>query len=81
MLMWLSALGGHSIVRWEGEVGVDVLQGTETLGEWPPSVNWERSTDRNEGLQTGSPSIFMPWTIIPDREISTGSKPPFNPLW
>ena len=66
-------------MRWEGEVGVNVLQGAETLGGWSPSVNWERSTDRNEGSQAGSPSIFMPWTSAPDREISTGSKNPFNP--
>ena len=33
MLMWVSALGGCSIVRWEEGVGVDVLQGAETSGK------------------------------------------------
>ena len=62
-------------MRWEGGVGVDVLWGAETSGKWSPSVNQGRSTDRNEGLWAGSPSVFMPWTSAPDREVSTGSRP------
>ena len=75
MLMWLSALEGHSVVRWEGEVDVEVLQGAEVLGIWSPSVTWERSTERNEGLWMHLPSVFMPWTSDSDKEASTGSKP------
>ena len=49
MLMWLSVLGRHSMVRWEGEDGVMVLWGAGALGVQSPSVTWERSTCRNEG--------------------------------
>ena len=80
MLVWVSALGRCSIVRREVRVSVDVLQGAETLGEWSLSVSWGMSTDRNEGSWAGTPSIFMPWTSTPDREVSTGSRSPFNPL-
>ena len=80
MLMWLSALGGHSIVKWEGGVDVDVLQVAEILG-WvdPPVWTGRGPLIGMKGSQAGSPSVFMPWTSAPDREISTGSKPPFNP--
>ena len=80
MLMWLGALGGCSTARWEGGIGVDVLQGAATPGKWSPSVNWGRYTGRKEGSWAGSPSVFMPWTSAPDREVSTGSRHLFNPL-
>ena len=80
MLMWLSALGRHSITRWEEGVGEDVLQRAKTSDEWSPGGIWGRSTVRNEGLQAGLPSVFMPWASASDWEVSTGSKPPFNPL-
>ena len=79
MLMWLAVLGGHSIGRWEGEGGIEVLQGAGALGIWSPSVTHERSTSRNEGLQVGSPSISMPQTSDPDSEVHTSSKPPLSP--
>ena len=61
MLMWLSALGGCSMARWEGEDGVEVLRGAEASGTWFPSVTQERSTDRNDGSWMGVPNIFTPW--------------------
>ena len=64
MLMWLSALGGHSIVRWEEEVGVEVLQGAEAMGTWSPGVTLERSTCRNAGLWADSLKYLHCWLVI-----------------
>ena len=75
MLMWLSVLGGCSMVRWEGEGGVKVPRGAGALGIRSPSVTWERSTSRNEGLWAGSPSVSMPWMSDPDSEVSTTPSP------
>ena len=75
MLVWLSALGGCSIARCEGEVGVKVLQGAEALATQSPAVNWERSTCRN----VGSLSILTPWASDSGRGVTTGSRPPFSP--
>ena len=75
MLMWLSALGGCSIVRWVGEVGVKVLWGAEALGAWSPGVFEERSTSR----KAESLNIHMPWVSDSGSGVSTRSRDPFNP--
>ena len=80
MMMWLSILGGCSMVKWEGEGGVEVLWGARTFGIWSPGVIWERSTSRNDDLWAGLPSISMPWMSDPDSEVCTSSKPLFSPL-
>ena len=75
MLMWLSALGGCSIVRCVGDVAVEVLWGAEALGVWSPDVTLERSTTR----KVGSLSILMPWASDSGREVTTDSRPLFSP--
>ena len=75
MLMLLGALGGCSMVRCVGEVGVKVLWEAEALGVQSPAVNWERSTCRN----VGSSSIFTLWASDSGRDVTTGSRPPFSP--
>ena len=70
MLMWLSALGRCSMARWDGEGGVNVMQGAGALGIWSPGVTWGSSTSKDEGLWAGLPSISMPWVSVPDSEVT-----------
>ena len=79
MLMWLSVLGSHSMVRWEGEDGVKVLWGAGASVIWSPGVTQERSTSRNEGLWVKLSSASQPQRSGPDNEVCTSSKPPFSP--
>ena len=62
--MWLSDLGGHSMVKCKEEVGVEVLLGAEASGVQSPGVTQESSTSKNKDLHAGPPSVSMPWEVF-----------------